>query len=210
MDEEIKNSSQEEIAEEEVSVENETTIVEEKVIDEEVNLNETKEKKNKSFLGKKKENAEVLKLQKELETQKQALDEQNEKYTRLAAEYDNYRKRTTKEIDQRYNDAKCDVWKNIITVVDDFERVLNTQIPEECKNYSDGVSLIYKKLQELMKSAGIEEIPALNEQFDPQLHNAVMHIESDEAGENEVVEVFMKGYKLADKVIRCSMVKVAN
>lgn len=171
---------------------------------------ENTEKKNKSFLGKKKENAEVLKLQKQIDEMKSAYDDINDKYTRLAAEYDNYRKRTTKEIEQRYSDAKCDVWKNILTVVDDFERVLDTQIPEECKNYSDGVNLIYKKLHELMNSAGIEEIKALNEQFDPELHNAVMHIDSEEAGENEVVEVFMKGYKLADKVIRCSMVKVAN
>ena len=171
---------------------------------------ENTEKKNKSFLGKKKENAEVLKLQKQIDEMKSAYDDINDKYTRLAAEYDNYRKRTTKEIEQRYSDAKCDVWKNILTVVDDFERVLDTQISEECKSYSDGVNLIYKKLQELMNSAGIEEIKALNEQFDPELHNAVMHIDSEEAGENEVVEVFMKGYKLADKVIRCSMVKVAN
>ena len=85
---------------------------------------ENTEKKNKSFLGKKKENAEVLKLQKQIDEMKSAYDDINDKYTRLAAEYDNYRKRTTKEIEQRYSDAKCDVWKNILTVVDDFERVL--------------------------------------------------------------------------------------
>ena len=138
------------------------------------------------------------------------LDEQKDKYARLAAEYDNYRKRTSKEIDMRYADAKADVWKNIISIVDDFERVIKADIPVECQNYKDGVNLIYKKLTEMMAAAGIEEIKALNEQFDPELHNAVMHIDSDEAGENEVVEVFMKGYKLDDKVIRFSMVKVAN
>ena len=167
-------------------------------------------KAEKSFLGKKKKNAEAEKLQKEINDLKAEVDEHKDKYARLAAEYDNYRKRTAKEIDMRYTDAKADVWKNIISVVDDFERVINTEIPGECQNFKDGVNLIYKKLTEMMASAGIEEIKALNEQFDPELHNAVMHIDSEEAGENEVVEVFMKGYKLGDKVIRCSMVKVAN
>lgn len=167
-------------------------------------------KAEKSFLGKKKKNAEAEKLQKEINDLKAEVDEHKDKYARLAAEYDNYRKRTAKEIDMRYTDAKADVWKNIISVVDDFERVINTEIPGECQNFKDGVNLIYKKLTEMMASAGIEEIKALKEQFDPELHNAVMHIDSEEAGENEVVEVFMKGYKLGDKVIRCSMVKVAN
>ena len=168
------------------------------------------QKKDKSFLGKKKQNAEIEKLQKVNQELQIELDEQKDKYARLAAEYDNYRKRTSKEIDMRYADAKADVWKNIISIVDDFERVIKADIPVECQNYKDGVNLIYKKLTEMMAAAGIEEIKALNEQFDPELHNAVMHIDSDEAGENEVVEVFMKGYKLDDKVIRFSMVKVAN
>jgi molecular chaperone GrpE len=168
------------------------------------------QKKDKSFLGKKKQNAEIEKLQKVNQELQIELDEQKDKYARLAAEYDNYRKRTSKEIDMRYADAKADVWKNIISIVDDFERVIKADIPVECQNYKDGVNLIYKKLTEMMAAAGIEEIKALNEQFDPELHNAVMHIDSDEAGENEVVEVFMKGYKLGDKVIRFSMVKVAN
>ena len=168
------------------------------------------EKKEKSFIGKKKQNAEIEKLQKLNSDIQMELDEQKDKYARLAAEYDNYRKRTAKEIDMRYSDAKADVWKNIITIVDDFERVMQAEIPVECQGYKEGVNIIYKKLNEMMAAAGIEEIKALNEQFDPELHNAVMHIDSDEAGENEIVEVFMKGYKLGDKVIRFSMVKVAN
>lgn len=168
------------------------------------------EKKDKSFIGKKKQNAEIEKLQKLNSDIQLELDEQKDKYARLAAEYDNYRKRTAKEIDMRYSDAKADVWKNIITIVDDFERVMQAEIPVECQGYKEGVNIIYKKLNEMMAAAGIEEIKALNEQFDPELHNAVMHIDSDEAGENEIVEVFMKGYKLGDKVIRFSMVKVAN
>ena len=167
-------------------------------------------KTEKGFLGKKKKNSEIEKLQKKIDELTNENKEQTDKYARLAAEYDNYRKRTAKEIDMRYSDAKADVWRNIISVVDDFERVIKTDIPTECQNYKEGVNLIYKKLTEMMTAAGIEEIKALNEQFDPELHNAVMHVESEEAGENEIVEVFMKGYKLGDKVIRFSMVKVAN
>ena len=171
---------------------------------------ETTEKKEKSFLGKKKQNADLNKLQQQNEMLKNEIDEWKDKYTRLAAEYDNYRKRTLKEIDMRYDDAKVDVWKNIIGIIDDFERALQAEILPECQNYKDGVQLIYKKLWDIMDTSGIEEIKALHEPFDPNVHNAVMHMDSDEAGENEVVEVFVKGYKLGDKVIRHSMVKVAN
>lgn len=202
MDEDLKVNNDvvnEDVVEETNNIETETS-----------SENIKNQKKDKSFLGKKKQNAEIEKLQKLNDELQVELDEQKDKYARLAAEYDNYRKRTTKEIDMRYADAKADVWKNIINIVDDFERVIKADIPVECQNYKDGVNLIYKKITEMMTAAGIEEIKALNEQFDPELHNAVMHIDSDEAGENEVVEVFMKGYKLGDKVIRFSMVKVAN
>ena len=141
---------------------------------------------------------------------KKEMEEVKDRYTRLAAEYDNYRKRTAKEIDMRYEDAKADVWKNIIGIIDDFERALQAEILPECQNYKEGVNLIYKKLSDMMASSGIEEIKALHEPFNPELHNAVMHIDSEDAGENEVVEVFVKGYRLGDKVIRPSMVKVAN
>ena len=179
-------------------------------IESEAKTDEGNVKTEKGFLGKKKKNSEIEKLQKKIDELTNENKEQTDKYARFAAEYDNYRKRTAKEIDMRYSDAKADVWRNIISVVDDFERVIKTDIPTECQNYKEGVNLIYKKLTEMMTAAGIEEIKALNEQFDPELHNAVMHVESEEAGENEIVEVFMKGYKLGDKVIRFSMVKVAN
>ena len=168
------------------------------------------EKKEKGFLGKKKQNAEIGKLQQQIEAAKAEAEEWKEKYARLAAEYDNYRKRTTKELDARYTDAKADTWKDILGIIDDFERALQAEISPECQNYKDGVNLIYKKLTDIMASAGIEEIRSLHEPFDPELHTAVMHIDSEEAGENEVVEVLMKGYRLGDKVIRHSMVKVAN
>ena len=111
---------------------------------------ETTEKKEKSFLGKKKQNADLNKLQQQNEMLKNEIDEWKDKYTRLAAEYDNYRKRTLKEIDMRYDDAKVDVWKNIIGIIDDFERALQAEILPECQNYKDGVQLIYKKLWDIM------------------------------------------------------------
>ena len=207
MEEEIKqdNVQQTEAAVEEIIKED----IQEN-IESEAKTDEGDVKTEKGFLGKKKKNSEIEKLQKKIDELTNENKEQTDKYARLAAEYDNYRKRTAKEIDMRYSDAKADVWRNIISVVDDFERVIKTDIPTECQNYKEGVNLIYKKLTEMMTAAGIEEIKALNEQFDPELHNAVMHVESEEAGENEIVEVFMKGYKLGDKVIRFSMVKVAN
>ncbi len=166
--------------------------------------------KDKGFLGKKKQNAENEKLRKQNDALLNEISELKEKYTRLAAEYDNFRKRTAKENETRYTDAKADVWKSIIGITDDFERALRMTVPEECQSYKDGVNLIYKKFTDAMSSSGIEEIKAQGEQFDPGLHNAVMHTDSEEAGENEIVEVFEKGYRLGDKVIRHSMVKVAN
>lgn len=207
MDQTEKN--EQDIQKETVSCEEEVNNEESADADENTET-QSDEKKEKSFIGKKKLNAEIDKLKKQIESLEKENSETKEKYARLAAEYDNYRKRTSREIEMKYSDAKADVWKNMISVVDDFERVLKTEIPEACQNYKEGIDLIYKRLTEMMTAAGIEEIKALNEQFNPELHNAVMHIESDEAGENEVVEVFIKGYKLGDKVIRCSMVKVAN
>lgn len=171
---------------------------------------ENAEKKEKSFLGKKKQNAEFHKLQQQIDALTKETEDWKDKYARLAAEYDNYRKRTVKENEMRYEDAKADVWKNLIGIIDDFERALQAEILPECQNYKEGVNLIYKKFTDVMASAGIEEIKALHESFDPEVHNAVMHIDSEEAGENEVVEVFVKGYKLGGRVIRHSMVKVAN
>ena len=131
-------------------------------IESEAKTDEGDVKTEKGFLGKKKKNSEIEKLQKKIDELTNENKEQTDKYARLAAEYDNYRKRTAKEIDMRYSDAKADVWRNIISVVDDFERVIKTDIPPECQNYKEGVNLIYKKLTEMMTAAGIEEIKALN------------------------------------------------
>lgn len=140
----------------------------------------------------------------------QELNEYKDRYTRLVAEFDNYKKRTARELDARYADAKANVWSNILPVVDNFDRAIAADATTDPAAYAQGVELIYKQLKEIMKSNGIEEIEALGLEFDPEYHNAVMHIDSDEAGENQIVEVFSKGYKTEAKVIRHSVVKVAN
>ena len=122
------------------------------------------------------------------------LSEYKDRYTRLVAEFDNYKKRTAKELDGRYADAKANVWSTILPVVDNFDRAIVADATTDPSAYSQGIELIYKQLKEIMKANGIEEIEALGLDFDPEYHNAVMHIDSDEAGENQIVEVFSKGY----------------
>ena len=111
----------------------------------------------------------------------------------------------------RYQDAKADVWKGLLPVIDNFERALATEPAGGEKDaFREGIELTYKQLKEQMEKAGIKEIDAKGKEFDPELHNAVMHCEDENLGENIVADVFMKGYILGDKVLRHSMVRVAN
>jgi len=136
-----------------------------------------------------------------------ALDELNDRYLRMAAEYDNYRKRAQKEREAAYTDAAADVLKEILPVIDTLERAAKFGDGDKL---SEGVNMTLKMFEEVLGKLGVEEIKALGEQFDPELHNAVMHGESDEHGENVITDVFQKGYKKGDKVIRYAMVKVVN
>ena len=135
------------------------------------------------------------------------LQEQN-KFLRLAAEYDNYRKRTAKEKESIWADAKASVVASFLPVYDNLERALKQDTADEA--YKKGVEMTMTQLREILTKLGISEIPALGESFDPNLHNAVMHVEDEAAGENTIVDVFQAGFKLGDKVIRFAMVKVAN
>lgn len=130
-------------------------------------------------------------------------------YLRLAAEFDNYRKRTANEKIQIYSDAISDVAEKLLPVIDNLERAMEF-IDDADEAAKKGINMIYNQFHEFLGSLGIEEISALNQPFDPNFHEAVMHIEDDKFGENLVVEVFKKGYKINDKVIRHSVVKVAN
>lgn len=141
------------------------------------------------------------KLQAELTAEK-------DKYLRLLAEYDNYRKRSAKEREALFSDIRSDTVSKFLPVYDNLERALRQGTEDEA--FLKGVEMIMTQFREVFNALGVSEIPALGEKFDPAIHNAVMHIDDEEKGENEIVEEFQKGFKLGDKVIRFSMVKVAN
>jgi molecular chaperone GrpE len=143
-----------------------------------------------------------------LEQLKESLGQQEERYLRLAAEYDNFRKRSQKEKEGIYADAKADALTAFLPVYDNLERALKQETTDEA--YKKGVEMTMSQLKEIMSKLGISEIPALGQSFDPNFHNAVMHIDDDNVGENTIVEVFQAGFKLEEKVIRFAVVKVAN
>lgn len=147
-------------------------------------------------------------LLEELEKLRKQMDEKEEQYLRLAAEYDNFRKRSQKEKEGLYQGAKSDAVAAFLPVYDNLERALKQETADEA--YKKGVEMTMSGLREILSKLGVEEIPALGATFDPSLHNAVMHVEDESAGENTVVEVFQSGFKLGEKVIRFAMVKVAN
>lgn len=132
----------------------------------------------------------------------------NEKYLRTLAEYDNYRKRTIKEKESIYPEAKAVVVEKFLPVLDNFQRAIDSA--ENKDAFYEGVVMLKKQMDEVIGALGVEEIKAVGEEFNPELHNAVMHMDDEEAGENIIVEEFQKGYKIGDRVIRHSMVKVAN
>ena len=136
------------------------------------------------------------------------LSDGNDKYLRLAAEYDNYRKRTTKEKEGIYADAKMDTVKPFLDVADNLDRAVSQF--EEGDPHRQGMELICKQFAAVLEKLGVTEIEALGQPFDPAKHNAVMHIDDEAFGENTVAEVFQKGYQMGDKVVRFAMVKVAN
>lgn len=144
----------------------------------------------------------------ELESLKNQVAQQEDKFLRLAAEYDNYRRRTAKEKESIWSEAKADAAVAFLPVYDNLERALKQETADEA--YKKGVEMTMTGLKEILTKLGIEEIPALGETFDPALHNAVMHVEDDTVGENTIVDVFQAGFRLGGKVIRFAMVKVAN
>ena len=154
------------------------------------------------------EKTELEKLSEELETLQKAKDELYDKYLRTLAEYDNFRKRSQREKDAIYGDATIDAVKKLLPVLDNFERALNYDSKDKKKK--KGISLIQNILVEVFDNLGVKEIPAMDQQFDPNLHEAVMHIDNPAYEENIVTDVYRKGYMIGDKVIRHTMVVVAN
>ena len=163
---------------------------------------EPKEKKEKSFLGKKK---------KKKDPRDEKIEELEDRVRRQMAEFDNFRKRTEKEKSHMYEVGARDVIEKILPVVDNFERGI-AAVPEEERTNPviEGMDKIYKQLMTVLTDLGVAPIEAAGQEFDPNLHNAVMHIEDEELGENIVAEEFQKGYTYKESVIRHSMVKVAN
>lgn len=152
----------------------------------------------------KKEDKKSVKAEKEIKALKDELAEANDKYLRLAAEYDNYRKRTAKEKSDAYNDAYIDAVKAILPLADSLDKAIQFTPDDE------GIKAITKQLKDIFTKIGVSEIESDGKEFDPNLHNAIMHEENEELGENVVTQTFEKGYKLGEKIIRHAMVKVAN
>ena len=192
------------VEEKELEKENQETEASE---EKEAKASETDKETEKSEDAGKKEKAP----EKKKDPKDEKIDELNDKLRRSMAEFDNYRKRTDKEKSAMYEIGAKDVIEKILPIVDNFERGLNT-IPEDAKGtaFAEGMEKIYKQFVKTLDDLGVKPIEAVGKPFDPNFHNAVMHVEDEEAGENIVVEEFQKGYTYKDFVVRHSMVKVAN
>lgn len=171
---------------------------------EEVKAEETAAAEEKEGRSEKKKSKKSDKLLEEKEAQ---INELNDKYLRLAAEYDNFRRRSAKEREGIYADAYAEAMSAIMPVIDNLERAAMYNDAEKVRT---GLELTFKSFADTLDKLGIVAYGEAGETFDPNLHNAVMHVEDEEKGEGEIVEVFQKGYKRGDKVIRYAMVKVAN
>ena len=160
------------------------------------------------------ENKEILenKQEENIEEQKdstrQELEEMTDRYKRLMAEFDNFKKRSSKERETLYNSLISDIVTSILPVVDNLEKAVSA--PTEDESYKQGVEMVYKQFIDTLSSLGVEEIKTVGETFNPEYHEAVSSVQDDTLGEKEIKEEFRKGYKIGSKVIRHSMVVVAN
>ena len=157
----------------------------------------------------KKVEAELAETQKKLEAAEAALAEEKDKYLRMLAEYDNFRRRTAKEKETVYGDATADTVKGLLPVVDTLERAAAGLTPEDAESpLGKGITMTLKSATDALAKLGVEEVPT--DVFNPDIHNAVMHIEDESLGVGAIVEVFQKGYRKGDHIIRYAMVQVAN
>ena len=151
---------------------------------------------------------EVKENEETVENIQNEIDEMNDRYKRLFAEFENHKKRSQKERENMYGMITGDVVSKILPIMDNLENAANAKTEDIA--YQDGVKLVMKQFSNALKSFNVEEIVALGQKFDPELHEAVSHIEDDTKGEQEIVQEYRKGYKIGNKVIRHSMVIVAN
>ncbi len=162
------------------------------------------DKKSKKSSALKEENE---RLRTELEEQKKTLAEQNDKYLRMAAEYDNFRRRSREEKEAMYENALSDTVAQFLPIIDNLERAA---MYDDAAKVKEGLVMIAKSVAGALSALGVEEVGMAGETFDPNLHSAVMHIEDESLGEGEIVEVFQKGYKKGKHIIRFAAVKTAN
>ena len=151
--------------------------------------------------------AELAATKKDLEACRAELGEAKDKYLRMLAEYDNYRKRTQKEQESAYANGLCDAVAEMLPVIDNLGRAAAV---EDATKIADGLALTLKQASACLSALKVEETAKTGDAFDPNFHNAVMHVEDEAFGEGEITEVFQRGYRRGDKVIRDAMVKVAN
>ena len=195
-------------SEEKCDSEPETEVDEEKA-DEDMNCDGDEETADSADDSKEsKKEKKFFKKKEKKDKKDEKIEELNDKLMRQMAEFDNYRKRTEKEKLANYVVGARDVIEKLLPVVDNFERGLANA--DENDPFVDGMSKVYKQLITIFEDLGVEPIEAVGKEFDPNLHNAVMHIDDEELGENIIAEEFQKGYMYKDKVVRHSMVKVAN
>ncbi len=155
-----------------------------------------------------KEKLEEIQDTNETEKLKLELEETTDRYKRLMAEFDNYKKRSSKEREGLYNSLLADIVSSVLPVVDNLEKAVATKTEDE--NYKQGVEMVHKQLLDTLSNLGVEQIKAVGEIFNPEYHEAVSSVQDDNLGEKEIKEEFRKGYKIKEKVIRHSMVVVAN
>ncbi len=172
-------------------------------MEKEENKQEELEEKETKKKEKKEENKDVKDM-----VPKQDYDELDDRYKRILAEFENFKKRSGKERESLYNMVLSDIIEVILPVVDNLENA--AKVETEDSNYKQGVELVLKQFKDVLKSKGVEEIPAVGETFDPSLHEAVSSIQDENLGEKEIAQEYRKGYKIGSKVIRHSMVVVAN
>lgn len=151
---------------------------------------------------------EIIELKKQIESQKVQLEENEDRLKRVAAEFDNYKKRNIKERDGMYNSLVSDIVSNFLPVIDNLEKAVTAETKDE--EYKKGIELVLKQFKDVLNSKGVIEIETIGKTFDPELHEAVSSVQDDTKGEKEIVQEYRKGYKIGDRVIRHSMVVVAN
>lgn len=162
-----------------------------------------KEEKQEDIVDKKEQKQDCI-----IDPKQQELDELNDRYKRVLAEFENYKKRSGKERETLYNSILSDIVEVFLPIVDNLENALKIETQDE--EYKKGIELILKQLKDILKAKGVEEITAVGETFDPALHEAVSSIQDPEKNEKEIVQEYRKGYKIGHKVVRHSMVVVAN